>query len=106
MHRSIWAGDHDGEILRLSTTFPAALDSQPLQMQRRIGEMFTPLLTAMQQRDTEAQRLQTSAEKQEAIEKQRAEELKAESKDCATTRLVLTPDGLNRRASGHTIGTN
>jgi len=45
--------------------------------------MFGPLLAAVQQRDTEAQRLQTAGERNEALNKQAAEEQKAESKDCS-----------------------
>ena len=52
--RGLWSGDHDMEILRLSTVFPETLDGQPLQMQKRIGEMFAPLLAVVQQCDTEA----------------------------------------------------
>ena len=81
--RAVWNGDHDFEIIRLSTVFPATLDSQPLQMQKRLGEMFAPLLAVLQQRDTEAQRLQTAGERNEALNKQAADEQMAESKDCS-----------------------
>ena len=81
--RSLWSGDYDLEILRLSNVFPATLDGQPLHMQKRIQEMFAPLLAAVQQRDTEAQRLQTAGERNEALNKQAADEQKAESKDCS-----------------------
>ena len=81
--RSLWCGDYDLEIVRLSTVFPATLDGQPLQMQKRITEMFAPLLAVVQQRDTEAQRLQTAGERNEALNKQAADEQKAESKDCS-----------------------
>ena len=69
-------------ILRLSTVFPATLDGQPLQMQKRIGEMFATLLAVVQQRDTEAQRLQTASERQDDLNKQAAAEQKAEPKAC------------------------
>ena len=81
--RALWCGDHDLELIRLSSVFPATLDSQPLQMQKRISEMFAPLLAVVQQRDTEAQRLQTASERNEALNKQAADEQKAESKDCS-----------------------
>ena len=67
----------------MSNLFPATLDAQPLNMQKRIQEMFGPLLSAVQQRDTEAQRLQTAGERNDALNKQAAEEQKAESKDCS-----------------------
>ena len=63
--------------------FPATLDGQPLQMQKRITEMFAPLLAVVQQRDTEAQRLHTAGERNEALNKQAADEQKADSKDCS-----------------------
>ena len=81
--RSLWSGEYDLEILRMSNLFPATLDAQPLNMQKRIQEMFGPLLSAVQQRDTEAQRLQTAGERNEALNKQAADEQKAESKDCS-----------------------
>ena len=81
--RALWCGEHDLEIIRLSSVFPATLDSQPLQMQKRISEMFAPLLAVVQQRDTGAQRLQTVAERNAALNKQVADEQKAESKDCS-----------------------
>ena len=81
--RALWCGDHDPEIIRLSSVFPATLDGQPLQMQKRISEMFAPLLAVVQQRDTEAQRLQTAGERNEALNKQAADEQKSESKDCS-----------------------
>ncbi len=81
--RSLWFGDYDLEILRLSNVFPATMDAQPMQMQKRISEMFVPLLATVQQRDTEAQRLQTAGERNEALNKQAADEQKAESKDCS-----------------------
>ena len=65
----------------MSNLFPATLDAQPLNMQKRIQEMFGPLLSAVQQRDTEAQRLQTAGERNDALNKQAAEEQKAE--DCS-----------------------
>ena len=61
----------------------ATLDAQPLHMQKRVQEMFGPLLAAVQQRDTEAQRLQTAGERNKALNKQAADEQKAESKDCS-----------------------
>ena len=64
------------------TCSPQTLDAQPVQMQRRITEMVVPLLAAVQQRDTEAQRLQTAGDRNEALHKQAADEQKAESKDC------------------------
>ena len=70
------------EIVLSSTVFPATLDGQPLQMQQRIGEMFAPLLAVAQQRDTEAQRLQTAAERQEYLNKQAANEQKVEPMAC------------------------
>ena len=81
--RAVWSGDHDLEIVRLSSVFPTTLDGQPLQMQKRISEMFAPLLAVVQQRDTEAQRLQTAGERNAALNMQAADELKAESKDCS-----------------------
>ena len=65
----------------MSNLFPATLDAQPLHMQKRVQEMFGPLLAAVQQRDTEAQRLQTAGERNDALNKQAAEEQKAE--DCS-----------------------
>ncbi len=79
--RAIWTGDHDIEIVRMSTLIPANLDSQPLQMQEHLAEMFAHLLAVVQQRDTEAQRLQTASERNEALNKQAADGPKAESKD-------------------------
>ncbi len=81
--RALWCGDHDLEIIRLSSMFPATLDGQPVQMQKRISEMFAPLLAVVQQRDTEAHRLQTAGERNAALNKQAADEQKAESKDCS-----------------------
>ena len=65
----------------MSNVFPPTHDAQPLLMQKRIQEMFGPLLSAVQQRDTEAQRLQTAGERNDALNKQAAEEQKAE--DCS-----------------------
>jgi len=65
----------------MSNMLPATFDAQPLNMQKRIQEMFGPLLSAVQQRDTEAQRLQTAGERNDALNKQAAEEQKAE--DCS-----------------------
>jgi hypothetical protein len=90
--RAIWCGDHDAEILRLSTTFPGSLDGQPLQMQKKIQELFSPLLAALQQRDTEAQRLQTAAEKKAEIAKTE-KEMDTMSKDprCQRCRCLGGP---------------
>ena len=52
-------------------------------MQKRIGETFAPLLAVVQQRDTEAQRLQTATERQDDLNKEAAAEQKAESKACS-----------------------
>ena len=79
----LWCGDYDLEILRLSNVFPATLDAQPIQMQKRITEMLPPLVAAVQQRGTVALRLQTAGERNDALNKQAAEEQKAESKDCS-----------------------
>ncbi len=54
-----------------------------LFQQKRITEILAPLLAVVQQRDTEAQRLQTAGERSEALNKQAADEQKAESKDCS-----------------------
>lgn len=50
-HRAIWVGEHDLEVLRLSTLFPATPSSS------------SPILTLMQQKVSEAARLQSAAEK-------------------------------------------
>lgn len=64
LHRAVWSGEHDTLLHKLSMVFPSTLDNQPGQMQRRLMEMFTPLITLQQQQETAAARLQTSAEKQ------------------------------------------
>ena len=75
LHRNIWIGEHDQEIVRLSSLLPSTMDSQPLQMQKRLGEMFTPLLHLIQARTTEAQQLQTDRKlKEEAAKKKKEEE--------------------------------
>ncbi len=81
--RSLWCGDYDLEIVHLSSVFPATLGGQPLHMQKRITDMFAPLLAVVQQPDTEAQRLQTAWERNEGLNKQAADEQKVESKDCS-----------------------
>ena len=81
--RGLWSGDFDVETLRVSTVFLATLDGQPLQMQKRIGEMFAPLLAVFQQGVTEAQRPKTAAERQDDLNKQAAAEQKAEPKACS-----------------------
>jgi hypothetical protein len=60
------------EIARMSALFPAGMDAQPLQMQKRIQEMFAPLLQVMQQRDTEAQRLQSAGDMKRDLEMKEA----------------------------------
>ncbi len=79
--RSTWLGEHDLEILRMSSIFPANLDAQPLQVQKRLAEMFSPLLSAMQQRDTEAQRLQTQQEKKVELQEKENSDMASASKD-------------------------
>ena len=69
LNRSIWAGEHDVEIMRMSHLFPATMDGQPMQLQKRISEMFPPIITLLQQRDTEASRLVTEADKAAELEK-------------------------------------
>ena len=71
LNRSIWAGEHDVEIMRMSHLFPATMDGQPMQLQKRISEMFPPIITLLQQRDTEASRLVTEADKAAELEKER-----------------------------------
>ena len=62
LHRAIWVGEHDLEVLRMCTLFPATFDGQPQQMQKRVAELFPPILTLLQQKETDASRLQTAAE--------------------------------------------
>ena len=79
LHRAVWVGDHDLEIVRLSALLPATLDGQPIQFQKKLSELFSPILTVMQQRDTEAQRLQTAAERQKEAAAAEAAAMQSES---------------------------
>ena len=77
MYRSVWTGEYDADILKLSTLFPSSLDTQPVQFQNKILELFHPILTLVQQKETEASRLQSAAEKE--AEKKREEEPSVQS---------------------------
>ena len=77
LYRAVWVGDHDVELCKLGSLFPANLDTQPVQLQKKLMELFSPILTLMQQKESEAARLQTSAEKEaEKAKKAKEEELK------------------------------
>ena len=73
-HTALWLGEYDVEITKLSSLLPASLDTQPSQMQRRISEMFPPLLQILQAKETEASRLAASKEAEEKEAKKRREE--------------------------------
>ena len=72
LHKDIWSGEYDAEIAKMCAVFPATLDSQPIMFERRLLESFGPLVQALHVRESEAQRLQSAAEKR--IETEKAEE--------------------------------
>ena len=76
LYRAVWCGEHDVELRRLSNLLSGNLDTQPLQIQRKLCELFTPILTLMQLRETEASRLQTAAQKQAEQDTAAAEQQK------------------------------
>ena len=43
LHRELWRGEHDTELVRLAMQLPANLDNTPSIMQKRLQEMFLPL---------------------------------------------------------------
>ena len=61
LYRAVWCGEHDVELCRLSNVLSGNLDTQPIQLHRKLTELFSPILTLMQLRETEASRLQTAA---------------------------------------------
>ena len=71
---ALWSGEYDTELSKLSSLLPGTLDTQPSQFQRRVSEMFPPLLHLLQTKDTEAARLTSQSEREAEAEKQRKEE--------------------------------
>ena len=75
LDRAIWTGDHDQEIGKISSVMPSSMDAQPLLLQKRLSELFTPLLQVIQARETEAQRLEAVQQKQSVdLQKQKEQE--------------------------------
>ena len=71
---ALWTGEHDSEVTKLVSLLPAALDSQPTQMQRRISEIFPPILTVMQQKDSEAHQLTMTQQRKDELAKRKEDE--------------------------------
>lgn len=46
-HRELWRGEHDNEITQVSMVLPAALDSNPHNMMRRLQEQLPPVSRVM-----------------------------------------------------------
>ena len=67
-HMAVWTGEHDLEIAKLVSLLPASLDSQPTQMQRRISDIFPPILHVMQRKDSEAHQLTMHQKRKEEIQ--------------------------------------
>ena len=85
---ALWTGEHDVEITKLANLLPAALDAQPTQMQRRISEIFPPILTVMQQKDSEAHQLTVRQGRKQELAKRKEEE---EKKDKEANELPAVP---------------
>ena len=73
-HAGLWTGDHDTELCKLNSLLPAPLDAQPSQMQKRLCDMFPPLLHLLQTKESEAARLASSKEQEDAARKKDQEE--------------------------------
>ena len=70
-HSAVWTGEYDTELAKLCSLLPGALDSQPMQLQKRLSEMFPALLHLLQTKDSEAARLAASKDKDDEEEKKR-----------------------------------
>ena len=78
LHKSVWSGEYDQEMSKMSSLLPSTLDGQPQQMQARVKELFAPVQQLLHARMTEAHRMsQTQAEREAAAKKQAEEEAKA-----------------------------
>ena len=85
---AVWTGEHDSEIAKLGSLLPASLDSQPTQMQRRISEIFSPILTVMQQKDSAAHQLTVREQRKEEVAKRKEQE---EAKEKERNELPAVP---------------
>ena len=90
---ALWTGEHDVEINKLASLLPAALDSQPSQMQRRISEVFPPILTVMQQKDSEAHQLTMQQKRKEELAKRKEEEEEKTKQDNELPAVPAVNDG-------------
>ena len=89
-NKSLWTGDYDVELSKMSSVLPSNLDGQPHQMQARLKELFTPVQQLLHARQTEAQRMHATQEEREAEAKKKAEE---EAKEKAAAECALeVPD--------------
>ena len=86
-------GESDPELAKLSCLFPAALDSQPMQLQKRLCEMFPPLLHLLQTKDSEAARLASAQEKQAEEAKKEEAKKEDEKKEEQSTAVHAVHDG-------------
>ena len=94
LHRAIWTGDHDSDIMKLAAVIPAALDNQAVVVQKRLCELvppFRPLILAQQ---AESQKMLTEVEQKLEQYKQKKEELeKDEESNSLATKANVTLDG-------------
>ena len=86
----------EGGHAALVPMLAASLDSQPTQTQRRISEMFSPILSRMQQKDSEAHQLTMAQERTEGVEKgggecQKKNEIALNSLKSLLTMMAIPP---------------
>ena len=63
--KSLWTGEFDADVAKISSLLPSNLDGQAIQMQLRLKELCTPMQQFIHANQNEAQRLhQTHKEKE------------------------------------------
>ena len=63
LHRGIWTGDHDSDIMKLAAVIPAVLDNQGVNMQKRLCELFPPFRPLLLAQQADSQKMVTEVEK-------------------------------------------
>eukprot|EP00971_Amphidinium_carterae_P193878 3846899-Amphidinium_carterae.2 len=92
IHRSIWAGDHDLELCKLSSVIPATFDRTPPEMLKRLSE-WPVVQNLVQSQSSEADRLVGMQMATLAEENKKAEQEKAIAAENITGIPGIVDDG-------------
>jgi hypothetical protein len=76
-HKALWCGEYDHEIAKLGAMLPSTLDGQPTQMKSQLSTLFPPIAQLVHAQQSEAQSLQSSAQRA-AEERKKQEETNAQ----------------------------